>query len=47
MYTNMLVTLGLLFAGMAQAQSQEDKDKYPDYAAAFAKYNVAWEPIKV
>ena len=47
MYSNMLITLGLLCTSMAKAQSQEDKDTYPDYADAFARYNVTWEPIKV
>ena len=36
-----------VLAVATQAQTDEDKLAYPDYAAAFAHQNLTWEPVKV
>ena len=36
----------LLFAS-AYAQTQEEIEAYPEYAAGFGKFNMTWESIKL
>ena len=46
MFSRIGTTLALLFAGVL-AQTQEEKDAYPDYTALFDKKGMTWEPIKI